>query len=56
MARHRRITADKRLQRYAPSPKLPSVTSFIRKTSDPIRQTRFYQYFSEQFLISVKIT
>jgi len=28
----RRITADKRLRCYAPSPKLPSPTSFIRKT------------------------
>ena len=26
------ITADKRLRCYAPSPKLPSATSFIRKT------------------------
>jgi len=26
------ITADKRLRCFAPSPKLPSVTSFIRKT------------------------
>jgi len=27
-----RITADKKLRCYAPSPKLPSATSFIRKT------------------------
>jgi len=26
------LTADKRLRRYAPLPKLPSATSFIRNT------------------------
>jgi len=30
------ITADKRLRCYAPSPKLPSATSFIRKTLSAI--------------------
>ena len=29
---HYRLTADKRLRCYAPTPKSPSATSFIRKT------------------------
>ena len=37
---HYRITADKRLQCYAPSPKLPSATSFIRGTLDEIAVQR----------------
>ena len=32
MARHRRITADKRLRCFAASPKLPTATSFMLKT------------------------
>lgn len=38
------ITADKRLRCYAPSPKLPSATSFIRRTLyETVRKkTRFH--------------
>jgi hypothetical protein len=33
---HYRLTVDKRLRCYAPSPKLPSATSFIRRTLDEV--------------------
>jgi hypothetical protein len=35
-----RITADKRLRCFAPSPKLPSATSFIRKPLSEIGRSK----------------
>jgi len=46
------ITADKRLRCYAPSPKLPSVTSFIRKTLGEIYSGHLNSFYTHKSNIS----